>query len=58
MNIDNYDIFGEITFCEHEFVWIDQSYEEVFTGFFECEFCGYEDTEREYDDFYYGDEVI
>lgn len=58
MDIDNYDIFGEsfhcehdYFHCEHEFVWNDQSYEEVFTGFYECEICGYVDPDREYEYF-------
>ena len=56
MDIDNYPIFGDITFCEHEFVFNDCSYEEVFAGFFECEYCGYEDLERDIHDIYLWDD--
>ena len=36
----------------------DQSYEEVFSGFYECELCGYENLDREYEPYWFGDEVI
>lgn len=67
MNIDNYDIFGEIAFnCAHdwEFEPFDDEPDTDQTthawGVWACLYCGAEDEEREepcgqYD---YGDEVI
>ena len=51
MDIDNYEIFQEFLFeCEHEMKFIDESYEEVFAGYFECEICGHQDFERDIHD--------